>query len=144
MWLPDDGSMWTEICWSSFYNFNYFNNLRILQFVCNSWTIKYLILDMMTFETSDISRLVCFKVNLLSLVVRHHFVRGRVCPPPSPEPSVYKIPRSEYTALIICNNIHRIPFLTGGTAEARWLRCYVTNWKVAGSIPDGHWNFSLT
>jgi hypothetical protein len=30
MWLPDDGSMRTETCWSSFYNFNYFNNLRIL------------------------------------------------------------------------------------------------------------------
>ena len=28
MWLPDDGSMWTETCWSSFYNFNYFNDLR--------------------------------------------------------------------------------------------------------------------
>jgi len=27
MWLPDDGFMWTETCWSSFYNFNYFNNL---------------------------------------------------------------------------------------------------------------------
>jgi len=30
MWLPNDGFMWTETCWSSFYNFNYFNNLRIL------------------------------------------------------------------------------------------------------------------
>ena len=40
MWLPDDGFMWTETCWSSFYNFNYFNNLRILLFVCISWTIK--------------------------------------------------------------------------------------------------------
>ena len=30
MWLPDDGFMGTETCWSSFYNFNYFNNLRIL------------------------------------------------------------------------------------------------------------------
>ena len=40
MWLPDDGFMWTETCWSSFYNFIYFNNLRILQFVCISWTIK--------------------------------------------------------------------------------------------------------
>jgi len=27
MWLPDDGFMWTETCWSSFYNFSYFNNL---------------------------------------------------------------------------------------------------------------------
>jgi len=27
MWLPDDGFMRTETCWSSFYNFNYFNNL---------------------------------------------------------------------------------------------------------------------
>ena len=44
MWLPDDGFMWTETCWSSFYNFNYFNNLRILQFVCISWTIKCLII----------------------------------------------------------------------------------------------------
>jgi len=26
----DDGFTWTETCWSSFYNFNYFNNLRIL------------------------------------------------------------------------------------------------------------------
>jgi len=30
MWLPDDDFMRTETCWSSFYNFNYFNNLRIL------------------------------------------------------------------------------------------------------------------
>jgi len=30
MWLPDDGFTWTETCWSSFYNFNYFNNLRVL------------------------------------------------------------------------------------------------------------------
>ena len=30
MWLPDDGFMWTETCWSSFHNFNYFNNLRVL------------------------------------------------------------------------------------------------------------------
>ena len=42
MWLPDDGYMWTETCWSSFYNFNYFNNLRILSFVCISWAIKCL------------------------------------------------------------------------------------------------------
>jgi len=27
MWLPDDGFKWTETCWSSFYDFNYFNNL---------------------------------------------------------------------------------------------------------------------
>jgi len=27
MWLPDDGFIWTETCWSSFYSFNYFNNL---------------------------------------------------------------------------------------------------------------------
>jgi len=27
IWLPDDGSMRTETCWSGFYNFNYFNNL---------------------------------------------------------------------------------------------------------------------
>ena len=46
MWLPDDGFIWTETCWSSFHNFNYFNNLRILQFVCISWTIKCLILLM--------------------------------------------------------------------------------------------------
>jgi len=25
--LPDDGLTWTETFWSSFYNFNYFNNL---------------------------------------------------------------------------------------------------------------------
>jgi len=24
-----------------------------------------------------------------------------------------------------------------GTAVAQWLRCYATNWKVAGSIPAG-------
>ena len=24
-----------------------------------------------------------------------------------------------------------------GTAVAQWLRCYATNWKIAGSIPDG-------
>ena len=30
MWLPDDCFTWSETCWSSFYNFNYFNNLRIL------------------------------------------------------------------------------------------------------------------
>jgi len=24
-----------------------------------------------------------------------------------------------------------------GTAVAQWLRCCATNWKVAGSIPDG-------
>jgi len=29
MWLPDDCFMWTETWWDSFYNFNYFNNLRI-------------------------------------------------------------------------------------------------------------------
>jgi hypothetical protein len=46
MWLPDDGFMWTKTCWNSFYNFNYFNNLRILLFVCISWTIKCLILLM--------------------------------------------------------------------------------------------------
>ena len=46
MWLPVDGFMWTETCWSSFYNFNYFNNLRILQFMCISWKIKCLILLM--------------------------------------------------------------------------------------------------
>ena len=46
MWLPVDGFMWTETCWNSFYNFNYFNNLRILQFVCISWKIKFLILLM--------------------------------------------------------------------------------------------------
>jgi hypothetical protein len=45
MWLPDDVFMWTETCWSSFCNFNYFNNLRILSFVCISWTIKCLIVD---------------------------------------------------------------------------------------------------
>ena len=27
-WLPDNGVMWTETCWSSFYNLNYFNTLR--------------------------------------------------------------------------------------------------------------------
>jgi len=27
MWLLDDCFMWTETCWSSFCNFNYFNNL---------------------------------------------------------------------------------------------------------------------
>ena len=26
---------------------------------------------------------------------------------------------------------------TRGTAVAQWLRCCATNWKVAGSIPDG-------
>ena len=31
-----------------------------------------------------------------------------------------------------------------GTAVAQWLRCCATNRKVAGSIPGGHWNFSLT
>jgi len=30
MWLPVDGFMWTETRWSRFYNFNYFNNLRML------------------------------------------------------------------------------------------------------------------
>ena len=44
MWFPDDGSLWTETCWSSFYNFNNFNNLRILQFVSCSRKIKCLIL----------------------------------------------------------------------------------------------------
>ena len=43
IWLPGDGSVWTETYWSSFHNFNYFNNLRILSFVCISWTIKCLI-----------------------------------------------------------------------------------------------------
>ena len=46
MWLPDDGSTWTETCWSSFYHFNYFNNLTIYNFVCISWTIKCLMLLM--------------------------------------------------------------------------------------------------
>ena len=41
MWLTDDGFMWTETCWSSFYNFIYFNNLRILC-VCISWTMNCL------------------------------------------------------------------------------------------------------
>ena len=27
--IPDDGFTWAETCWSSFYNFNYFNDLRI-------------------------------------------------------------------------------------------------------------------
>jgi len=45
-WLPDEGFMWTETCWSSFYNFNYFNNLRILWFVCISWKTTCLILLM--------------------------------------------------------------------------------------------------
>ena len=45
VWLPDDGFIWTETCWNSFNNFNYFNNLRILQFVCISWKIKCLILQ---------------------------------------------------------------------------------------------------
>ena len=40
MWLPDDGFNWTETCWSSFYSFNDFNNLRILHFVYISWKIK--------------------------------------------------------------------------------------------------------
>ena len=36
------------------------------------------------------------------------------------------------------------PTLVRGTAVAQWLRCWATNWKVAGSIPDGvigifHW-----
>ena len=30
IWLPDDGLVWTETYWRRFYNFNYFNNLRIL------------------------------------------------------------------------------------------------------------------
>ena len=46
MWLSDDGLMWTETFWSSFHNFNCFNNLRILELVCISWTIKCLILLM--------------------------------------------------------------------------------------------------
>ena len=46
IWLPDDDFIWTETCCSSFYTFNYFNNLRILKFVCISWTIKCLILLM--------------------------------------------------------------------------------------------------
>jgi hypothetical protein len=41
MWLPDNDFMWTETCWSSFYNFNYFNNLRIFKFVCISWTLVF-------------------------------------------------------------------------------------------------------
>jgi hypothetical protein len=33
----------------------------------------------------------------------------------------------------------------GGHAVAQWLRHCATNWKAAGSIPDGiNWNFSLT
>jgi hypothetical protein len=43
MWLPDDGFMWTETSCNNFYNFNYFNNLRILHFVCLSWKIKFMI-----------------------------------------------------------------------------------------------------
>ena len=46
MWLPDDGFMWTETLWSRFYNFKYFNNLRILQLFCISWKIKCLLLLM--------------------------------------------------------------------------------------------------
>ena len=32
--------------------------------------------------------------------------------------------------------INRVYFRMG-TAVAQWLRCCATNWKVAGSIPDG-------
>jgi hypothetical protein len=34
LWLPDDGFVWTETCWSGFYNCNYFNNLTILYNLC--------------------------------------------------------------------------------------------------------------
>ena len=40
----------------------------------------------------------------------------------------------------ICRNIP----CDMGTAVAQWLRCCVTNRKVAGSILGGHWNFSMT
>ena len=33
-------------------------------------------------------------------------------------------------------NLSLYPHPTG-TAVAQWLRCCATNWKVAGSIPDG-------
>ena len=30
VWLPDDGFVWAEACWSGFYNFKYLGSLRIL------------------------------------------------------------------------------------------------------------------
>ena len=32
---------------------------------------------------------------------------------------------------------HCILYIKLGTAQAQWLRCCATNWKVSGSIPDG-------
>ena len=45
------GSVMIFLCepkhvWSRFYNFNYFNNLRILEFACISWTMRCSILLM--------------------------------------------------------------------------------------------------
>ena len=39
--------------------------------------------------------------------------------------------------LVGCLNYLYFNIFFGGTAVAQWLRCCATNWKVAGSIPDG-------
>ena len=49
-----------------FYNFNYFNNQRILKFVCISWKIKFMILVMRgaTMKTMKFGS-VCLKLGVI-------------------------------------------------------------------------------
>jgi len=37
----------------------------------------------------------------------------------------------------MANDLYVCMTAVTGTAVAQWLRCCATNWKVAGSIPDG-------
>ena len=43
---------------------------------------------------------------------------------------------SLFTIKLTCK-LESLHFVNLGTAVAQWLRCCVTNRKVAGSIPDG-------
>ena len=74
--------LWHRICWSSFYNFNYFNNLRILQFVCISWKMKCLILLMhgatMKFQEKDLKGLKCYNF-FMSATTTQLLSSGELC-----------------------------------------------------------------
>jgi len=47
------------------------------------------------------------------------------------ESSAIIVPLAEKLLISICTIMGR------GGAVAQWLRCCATNWKAAGSIPDG-------
>jgi len=55
MWLPDDGFYVNRNMLEQFYYFNYFNSLRIFQFVCFSWKIKCLMLPCVYFYTNKLA-----------------------------------------------------------------------------------------